>query len=119
MAAGSSVGAQAGPGIGGQVDFIRGAARSRGGKPIVALPSTAKGDTISRIVPQLKPGSGVTTSRNDVRFVATEYGVADLYGRTISERVHALVSIAHPKFRDSLMEYAREQNYVDRVFALS
>ncbi|MBL8156308.1 MAG: acetyl-CoA hydrolase/transferase family protein [Anaerolineae bacterium] len=114
-----SIGPKFFSGVGGQVDFVRGACRSKGGMSFIALPSTAKGDTISRIVPQLKPGSGVTTSRNDVRFVATEYGVADLYGRTISERVHALVSIAHPKFRDSLMEYAREQNYVGRVFALS
>jgi acetyl-CoA hydrolase len=114
-----SIGPKFFSGVGGQVDFVRGASRSKGGMSFIALPSTAKGDTVSRIVAQLKPGAGVTTSRNDVRFVATEYGVADLYGRTISERVHALVNIAHPNFRDSLMAYAREQNYVGRVFALS
>ncbi|MBL8165996.1 MAG: acetyl-CoA hydrolase/transferase family protein [Anaerolineae bacterium] len=112
-----SIGTKFYSGVGGQVDFVRGASRSKGGKSFIALPSTAKQDTISRIVPQLKPGSGVTTSRNDVRFVATEYGVADLFGRSISERVQALINISHPKFRDELMEYAREQHYVGRVYA--
>lgn len=112
-----SIGTKFYSGVGGQVDFVRGASRSKGGKSFIALPSTAKQDTISRIVPQLKPGSGVTTSRNDVRFVATEYGVADLFGRSISERVQALINIAHPKFRDELMAYAREQRYIGRLYA--
>ncbi len=106
-------------GVGGQVDFVRGASRSKGGMSVIALPSTAKNDTISRITTQLKPGSGVVTSRNDVRMIATEYGVADLWGRTISERVHALTNIAHPKFRDQLLEYAREQNYIAKVYSLA
>lgn len=106
-------------GVGGQLDFVRGASRSREGKAIIALPSTTKNDTISRIVPSLKPGAGVTTTRNDVNFVATEYGVVDLHGRSIRERVHALVSIAHPNFREELLAFAREQYNIDRVFALS
>lgn len=89
-------------GIGGQVDFIRGAARSRGGKPIIALPSTAKGGAISRISVHLDEGAGVVTSRGDVHYVVTEFGVADLYGKSISERAHALIGIAHPDFRDTL-----------------
>lgn len=93
-------------GIGGQVDFIRGAARSRGGKPIIALPSTAKGGTISRIVPALEPGAGVVTSRGDVHFVVTEYGVADLYARSTRQRANSLISIAHPAFREELERHA-------------
>jgi acetyl-CoA hydrolase len=100
-------------GIGGQVDFIRGAARSKGGKPIIALPSTAKGDSISRIVPSLKEGAGVVTSRGDVHFVVTEYGVAYLHGKTIRERCKALIQVAHPKFRDALTSFARERKWID------
>jgi acetyl-CoA hydrolase len=114
-----SIGTKLYSGVGGQIDFVRGACRSKGGKSFIALPSTAKGDSISRICMALKPGSGVTTSRNDVRYIVTEYGVADLYGRSISERVQALVNIAHPKFRDELMAYAREQNFVGRTFAVT
>lgn len=114
-----SIGPKFYSGVGGQLDFVRGASRSKDGKSFIALPSTAKNGTISRIVPQLKPGAGVTTSRNDVHYVATEYGVADLWGRTIAERVHALVNIAHPNFRESLLTYAREQNYVGKVYAFS
>lgn len=114
-----SIGPKFYSGVGGQVDFVRGAARSRGGMTFIALPSTAKNHTISRIVPQLKPGAGVTTTRNDVHFVATEFGVADLYGRSIAERVHALVNIAHPDFREELLAYAREQNYIAKVYALN
>ncbi len=101
-------------GIGGQVDFVRGAARSRGGKPIIALPATAtvKTGEVSRIVKQLKPGAGVVTSRGDVHYVVTEYGVAQLHGRSIRERVCALIAIAAPPFRDDLQRYAREQNYL-------
>jgi acetyl-CoA hydrolase len=104
-------------GVGGQVDFVRGASRSKGGKSFIALPSTAKDDTVSRIVPMLAEGSGVTTSRNDVRYVVTEYGVADLYGRSISERSQALINIAHPKFRDELMAFAHKQRYITRIFS--
>jgi acetyl-CoA hydrolase len=111
-----SIGSKFFSGVGGQVDFVRGAARSKGGMTFIALASTAKNDTISRITMQLQPGAGVTTSRNDVHFVATEYGVADLWGRTISERVHALISIAHPNFRDELEAYARAQNYISKTF---
>ncbi len=99
-------------GIGGQVDFIRGAARSKGGKPIIALPSTAKNDQISRIVPHLKEGAGVVTSRGDVHYVVTEYGVAYLHGKTIRERARALIDIAHPKFREELERFAREKRYL-------
>ncbi len=99
-------------GIGGQVDFIRGAARSKGGKPIIALPSTAKDDTISRIVPHLKEGAGVVTSRGDVHFVVTEYGVAYLHGKTVQERCRALINIAHPKFREELTKFVKERKWL-------
>jgi acyl-CoA hydrolase len=89
-------------GFGGQVDFIRGAAHSPGGKPIIALPSTARNGTLSRIVPMLKPGSGVVTSRADVRYVVTEYGIAYLHGKNLRQRAEALANIAHPAFRDEL-----------------
>ncbi len=103
-------------GVGGQVDFVRGAARSNGGMPIIAMLSTAKDGTISRIVPMLEPGAGVVTTRNDVHFVATEYGVADLFGRTIRERARALVEIAHPRFRAELAEAAERLYHVPRLF---
>ncbi len=99
-------------GIGGQIDFVRGAARARGGKPIIALPATAKDGKMSRIVPQLKPGSGVVTSRGDVNYIVTEYGVASLYGKSARERVRALIAIAAPQFRDELEKYARQHNYL-------
>lgn len=99
-------------GVGGQLDFIRGAAKSKGGKPIIALPSTAK-ETISRIVPMLDPGAGVTTTRNDVHYVVTEHGIADLYGKTIRERAKALIAIADPKFQDDLEKRAIELHYLD------
>ncbi len=105
-----SIGSRFYSGVGGQLDFIRGAARSKGGKPIIALPSTAKSN--SRIVAQLKPGAGVTTTRNDVHYVVTEYGVADLYGRTIRQRVRALIDIAHPDFREELERAAHELRYL-------
>jgi 4-hydroxybutyrate CoA-transferase len=113
-----SIGTRFYSGVGGQIDFVRGASRSKGGLSFIALPSTAKKGTISRIVPTLKPGAGVTTSRNDIRIVATEFGVADLWGRSIKERVHALVNIAHPDFREDLLRYAREQNYISKVHAM-
>jgi acetyl-CoA hydrolase len=99
-------------GVGGQVDFVRGAGRSKGGKPIITLPSTARGDTVSRIVPALRPGAGVVTSRNDVHYVVTEYGVAYLHGRTIRQRVQALIEVAHPKFRAELAARAKELRYL-------
>ncbi len=99
-------------GIGGQVDFIRGAARSRGGKAIIAMPSTARDESVSRIVPHLTEGAGVVTTRGDVYYVVTEYGIAYLHGRSIRERVLALVNIAHPKFRNELIEAAKNQNYI-------
>ena len=102
-----SIGTKFYSGIGGQVDFIRGAAHSEGGKPIIALPSTTKDGKISRIVPTLKTGAGVVTSRGDVHYVVTEYGVANLFGKSIRERVTALIKIAHPKFRDELTEFAK------------
>jgi acyl-CoA hydrolase len=98
-------------GIGGQIDFIRGSARSRGGKPIIAMPSTAKQGTISRIVPNLYAGSGVVTSRGDVHYVVTEHGVAYLHGKNLRQRAEALIEIAHPKFRGDLEEFVRKQNY--------
>lgn len=91
-------------GFGGQVDFIRGAARSEGGKPIIAIPSTAKKGTVSRIVTHLSPGSGVVTSRGDVHYVVTEYGIADLYGKNLKQRAKSLIEIAHPDFRANLEE---------------
>jgi len=99
-------------GIGGQVDFIRGAARSKGGRPIIALPSTAADGKISRIVPQLKPGAGVVTSRGDVHYVVTEYGVADLYGRSARQRAMALIGITHPDYRHELLDFAKERRHI-------
>jgi acetyl-CoA hydrolase len=107
-----SIGAALYSGIGGQVDFVRGAARARGGKPIIALPADAKDGKISRIVPQLKPGAGVVTSRGDVHYIVTEYGVAHLYGKSVRERVRALIAIAAPQFRDELEKYAKQNNYI-------
>jgi acyl-CoA hydrolase/GNAT superfamily N-acetyltransferase len=99
-------------GIGGQVDFIRGASRSRGGKAIIAMPATAKNSEVSRIVPHLTEGAGVVTTRGDVHYVVTEYGIAYLHGKSIRERVLALVNIAHPKFRAELIQAAKAQRYV-------
>ncbi len=110
--AADSIGTRFYSGVGGQLDFVRGAARSKGGMPIIALPATAKNGTISRIVPMLKPGAGVTTTRNDVHYVVTEYGVADLYGKPIRERVKALINIAAPQFREELERKAREFCYL-------
>lgn len=107
-----SIGTKFFSGFGGQVDFIRGAAHSEGGRPIIALPSTTKDGKISRIVPSLKPGAGVVTSRADVHHVVTEYGEVDLFGKSIRERVKALISIAHPEFRDELTAYAKQHKYI-------
>jgi 4-hydroxybutyrate CoA-transferase len=105
-----SIGPKLYSGIGGQLDFIYGASRSRGGVPIIALPSTAR--QFSRIVPMLKQGAGVVTGRNHVHYVVTEYGVANLYGKTIRQRAQALISIAHPQFRDELTYQAKELHYL-------
>ncbi|HVH60538.1 MAG TPA: acetyl-CoA hydrolase/transferase C-terminal domain-containing protein [Candidatus Sulfotelmatobacter sp.] len=101
-------------GIGGQVDFLRGATRSKGGKPIIALPSTARNGTISRITPMLSPGAGVVTSRGLIRYVVTEYGVAYLHGKSIRERAKALIEIAHPKFREALYEYCEQTKWLQQ-----
>jgi len=107
-----SIGTRFYSGIGGQVDFIRGAAMCPGGKPVIAMRSTAKGGSLSRIVPTLTKGAGVVTSRGDVRFVVTEYGVADLLGKSIRERALSLISIAHPDYRAELLREAKQQHYV-------
>ena len=99
-----SMGAKVYSGVGGQADFIRAAGRSRRGVPIIALPSTARAGTVSRIVPMLEPGAGVVTNRADVHWVVTEYGAVNLYGRSLRERAERLVSIAHPPFREGLRE---------------
>jgi 4-hydroxybutyrate CoA-transferase len=96
-------------GFGGQVDFIRGAARSKGGRPIIALPATARKGEMSRITSFLKQGAGVVTSRADVHYVVTEFGVANLFGKNVRERTEALIKIAHPKFRDELEKAAMER----------
>jgi acyl-CoA hydrolase len=98
-------------GFGGQLDFIRGAGRSKNGKPIIALPSTAKGGTVSKIVPMLQPGAGVVTTRADVRYVATEFGIVNLHGKTIRQRAELLISIAHPKFRKELYEHCEKMKW--------
>ena len=94
------------------MDFLRGAAHSKGGKPIIALPSSAKKGTISRIVATLAPGAGVVTSRGLIRYVVTEYGVAYLHGKSIRERAKALIGIAHPKYRDELYEYCERTKWL-------
>ncbi len=107
-----SIGTRFYSGIGGQVDFIRGAAHSEGGKAVIALPSTTKDGKVSRIVPTLKPGAGVVTSRGDVRYVVTEYGIAHLFGKSIQDRARELIKISHPKFRDELTEFAKKNYYI-------
>lgn len=107
-----SIGPRLYSGFGGQVDFIRGATRSEGGKPIISLPSTTKDFSISKITPFLKPGAGVVTSRADVHYVVTEYGVAQLFGKSIRQRVKELINIAHPKFREELEFYAKKHKYL-------
>ncbi|MFQ5979566.1 MAG: GNAT family N-acetyltransferase [Candidatus Heimdallarchaeota archaeon] len=99
-------------GIGGHVDFMRGAAGSEGGKPIIALPSTAKGETISRIVPSLMAGAGVVLGRADVHYIVTEYGIASLFGKNLRERAVALIAIAHPDYREELLREAKRLRFV-------
>ncbi|MDR2188270.1 MAG: 4-hydroxybutyrate CoA-transferase [Azonexus sp.] len=105
-----SIGAAPYSGTGGQSDFVRAANRSKGGKAFIVLPSTAKNDSISRIVPTLKPGTHVTTSKNDINYVVTEYGVAQLRGKTAKQRCEALIGIAHPDFRSELREAAKKMH---------
>ena len=110
-----SIGPKLYSGVGGQLDFIYGASRSKGGVPIIALPSTTTtrdGTVISRIVTMLKRGAGVVTSRNHVRYIVTEYGVADLYGKSIRKRAEALISIAHPDVRADMKKEAVELRYL-------
>jgi acetyl-CoA hydrolase len=104
-----SIGRQIYSGFGGQVDFVRGAARSKGGKPVIALPSTAKAGRLTRIVDALEEGSGVVTTRADVHYVVTEHGIARLHGRSIRERAQELISVAHPDFRGELPAAARRR----------
>ncbi len=99
-------------GFGGQLDFIRGSAASKGGKPIIALPATAKKGTMSRIVPKLKEGSGVVTTRADVHYVVTEFGAVNLWGKNLQERARDLIGIAHPDFREMLEAEARERHLI-------
>lgn len=109
-----SIGPKLFSGVGGQLDFIYGASRSKGGVPIIALPSVANlkdGTQLSKITAMLKPGAGVVTSRNHVRFVVTEHGIADLYGKTIRQRAQALIKVAHPQFQDELQKQAKELHY--------
>ncbi len=118
QATAESIGKMIYSGIGGQADFMRGAALSRNGKTILVLPSTAKGDTISRIVPFLREGAGITLHRGDVQYVVTEYGIAYLKGKSLRERAMELIAIAHPKFRQGLIDEAKKSNliYKDQAF---
>jgi len=111
---GDSIGPKLYSGVGGQLDFVYGSSRSKGGVPIIALPSVATlrdGTQLSKIAAMLKQGAGVITSRNHVRYVVTEWGVADLYGKTIRQRSQALINVAHPQFREELIRQAKELHY--------
>ena len=108
-----SIGTRPYSGFGGQLDFMRGAGRSKGGKPIIALPATACDGAVSRIVTVLEPGAGVVTPRSDVHYVVTEYGVAYLRGKTLRQRAEALISLAHPRFRDELYDFAVRAHYLE------
>lgn len=101
-------------GFGGQVDFVRGARHSKGGKPIIAMPATAKNGTVSRIMPVLTPGSGVVASRGSIHYVVTEFGIAYLHGKSVQERAEALINIAHPKFRKELYEHCERTRWFKR-----
>jgi acetyl-CoA hydrolase len=110
-----SIGPKIYSGVGGQLDFMYGASRSKGGVPIIALPSTTtlkNGKIISRLVPMLNQGAGVVTTRNHVRYVVTEFGVADLYAKTIRQRATQLINIAHPMFHEELTRQAEKLNYI-------
>ena len=99
-------------GIGGQMDFVRGASLAEDGRAVIALPSTAMDGRQTRIVPFLKQGAGVVTSRGHVQTVVTEYGVAELHGRSVAQRARALIAIAHPDFRDELTAAAKEIHFL-------
>lgn len=114
QATAESIGKMFYSGIGGQADFMRGAVLAPGGKTILTIPSTAKGGTVSRIVPSLQEGAGVTLHRSDVHYVVTEYGIAHLHGKNIRERAMDLIAIAHPKFRPWLIEEAKKRRLVYR-----
>jgi acetyl-CoA hydrolase len=101
-----SIGPRIYSGIGGQVDFVRGASRVAHGRPVIALPSTARGGTVSRIVPEIAAGAGVVTTRGDVHFVVTEHGIADLWGRSLRDRARALIAVADPPFQEELRRAA-------------
>ncbi|MEB3174899.1 MAG: GNAT family N-acetyltransferase [Cyanobacteriota bacterium] len=118
QATAESLGSQFYSGIGGQADFMRGALLAKGGRSILTLESSAEGETVSRIVPFLPEGSGVTLNRGDVHYVATEYGIAYLHGKNIRERALELIAVAHPKFRGWLMEEAKQRRliYADQAF---
>ena len=110
-----SIGPKMYSGVGGQLDFIYGAGMSEGGLPIIAMPSTSTlrdGSVVSRIVTMLKPGAGVTTSRNHIHYVVTEFGMVDLYGKSLRQRAQLLISIAHPDFRIELTYQAKKLNYI-------
>lgn len=107
-----SIGTKHLSGTGGQVDFVRGACQSKGGKSFIAFTSTAKGGTISKIQPILTPGALCTTSKNDVDYIVTEYGIAQLRGLSLSKRVKNLISIAHPDFRDELTFEAKKRGMI-------
>jgi acyl-CoA hydrolase len=107
-----SIGLQIYSGFGGQVDFVRGAAHSEGGKPIIAMPSTARQGKVSRIVSTLRRGAGVVTTRADLHYVVTEYGTAALHGKNLRERAQELIRIAHPDFREELSRAAHERKLV-------
>jgi 4-hydroxybutyrate CoA-transferase len=109
-----SLGTKPYSGFGGQLDFIRGAARSHGGVPIIALPATAMRGQVSRIVPVLDPGAGVVTSRADVHYVVTEHGIAYLHGKSLRERAEALIAIADPRFQAELEDFAVRSHYLER-----
>jgi len=106
-----SIGPRVYSGIGGQMDFIRGAALAREGKAIIALPATARKGTVSRITPTLKAGAGVVTTRGHVHWVVTEFGAVNLHGRTLRQRGEALISIAHPDFREDLKKQLQDQRH--------
>jgi acyl-CoA hydrolase len=114
-----SLGTEMYSGCGGQVDFVRGASHAPGGKAIIALESTARGGSISRIVPTLATGAGVVTSRADLHYVVTEYGIANLHGKNMKDRVKALIEIAHPAFRDELERGARQYKWLGQSFSMA
>ena len=114
-----SLGTEMYSGCGGQVDFVRGASHAPGGKAIIALESTARGGSISRIVPTLSTGAGVVTSRADLHYVVTEYGIANLHGKNMKDRVKALIEIAHPSFREELERGARQYQWLGTNFSMA